>query len=670
MSLHYYLGAHEPIAHRLRTGNAATDEQKHYAQEVSDAALDRALAIGAAGVNIACYQGFGLEYEKATIARAADFAVRARKRSLAVSVYVQGAPVYYETFLSETPQAKEWLVTNQFGQPVPWGFQVFRRYMCLICPDFIQYQQKMLHTVIAAVEPSAVFMDNVAWNPPPNDCHCPHCQQAFLAHLHHVFGDRLLDQTGIASLEFVEIPRTDIVFYPPDSFRRIRDPIQQEYIRFRCQSLRRYLEAMRDTIKSINPSIHFACNAGCNHFRINTAYTNGQWLDDIDAATDGWSLEEFTFRPRVENDGSVITKGRINKLGEFFGKTISRGMWGETTDQQRRVTVAEGLAFARDQLGGIGNLAAPKGYFDGILPTLRWAGDLAEKIAAGRIVAPVATLRLFNSQAFVRFTPMHYACMTEQVLFEAHLPFLIATDRIFDRLGEFSVVVLPNMPAISDRQLEQLRSFVQRGGGLLLIGESITTDERLRVRSTHPFADAFEPGTVESIMEMGPPHFVPKVDLTGLTGTIQGKLGKGRVAWMPKLTPTSTVQWQRDPYFPFRSVLPEEVRPPAEAEELVNLIRSLAATPLPVATEAPKHVLAEYRRHADRLYVHLVNLALDAAVNDLRIRLTDQPTGQATVYEMQEQPRRLAVEPVGNEHCLTLPILQRYALIEIPVKPR
>jgi hypothetical protein len=156
---------------------------------------------------------------------------------------------------------------------------------------------------------------------------------------------------------------------------------------------------------------------------------------------------------------------------------------------------------------------------------------------------------------------MHYACMTEQALFEGHLPFVIATDRIFDRLAEYSVIILPNMPALSDMQVAQLRTFVERGGGLLLIGESATTDDRLRVRPAHPFADAFEGGVLESIMEMGPPHFVPRVDISGLEQTIKGQLGEGHVAWMPRLTPTSSVQWHRDPYFPFRSVLPEEVRP-------------------------------------------------------------------------------------------------------------
>jgi hypothetical protein len=668
MPVSYSLGAHEPLAHRLRTGNAATDERQRYAEEVSDAALDRAVAIGADTVHIACYKGFGLAHEKDTIARAADFAARARKRDLRVSVYVQGAPVYYETFLAETPEAADWLVINQFGQHVPWGFQVFRRYMCLSAMGFIEYQQKMLRTVIDAVGPDDVFMDNVSWNPPPNDCHCPRCQRDFRRHLERTFGERLEDETGIASLDHVEIPRTDPFFYPPDSFRLIRDPIHQESVRFRVRSLRRYLQAMYDTVKSIDANMTFGCNAGCDHFRVNTPYTNGQWLEDINAATDHWSLEEFAFRPRVEPDGSVVSKARINKVAEFYGRTIGRGMWGEATDDDRRVTIGEALAFARGRLGGIGNLAAPAGYFDGIAPTLQWAKGLQEKIAAGKIVAPVATLRLLASQAFVRFVPMHYACMAEQALLEGHVPFLIATDAIFDRLDEFSVVVMPNISALSDGQVERLRGFAQNGGGLVLIGQSATTDERLRVRTNHPFADAFAPDALDSLLEMGPPHFVPRVDVSRLTHTIQGKLGDGNVAWLPTLTPTSTVQWQRDPYFPFRIVLPEEVRPPAEAAELVQLVKAVAPQPFEVEVEAPKCVMAEYRRDGDRLYVHLVNLATDAPARDVALHVSEPIAREAAVYPMDGEAFSVAPRAAGQVWRVDLDVLDRYALVEVAIK--
>ena len=665
MTISYSLGAHEPLAHRLRTGHAATDEWQRFEQEVTDDALDRAVAIGADTVHIGAYKGFGLDYEAEFLARAADFAERARRRGLRVSVYVQGPPVYYETFLVEQPDASGWLVRNQFGQHVPWGFQVFRRYMCMNHPDFIAYQQRVLRVVLEATKPDHAIMDNVHWNPPPNDCHCDHCQAAFREHLQQTFGDRLEHETGLQSLTFVEIPSTDPIFYPPDSFRQFRDPIHQEYIRFRCLSLARHLRAMADTVRAVCPKTEFTCNAGCDNFRANQAYAAGQWLEDIDGVLDGWSLEEHCFRPRLEPDGAVVTKGRINKLAEFYGRTLGRSMWGETNDDERRVSLGEMLAFARGHVSGIGNLAAPEGYFDGIVPALNWAKGLAHSIAAGTIIAPIATLRLFASQAFVRFTPMHYACMTEQALFDAHLPFLIATDAVFDRLDEFGVLILPHQPALSDAQIEKLRAFVHRGGGLVLIGESATTDERLRVRIEHPFADAFDADALGELLEMGPPHFVPRVDISKLTQTITGQLGDGRIVWMPRLTPTSTVQWQRDPYFPFRSVLPEEVRPPAEAETLIDLIRTVSAAPLPVVVDAPRHVLAEYRRDAQRTYVHLVNLDTAAPAHDLTIRMTDVRADEAVMHEMEAPSRPLTIMAEPQGCAITIDRLTRYALVEI-----
>jgi len=202
----------------------------------------------------------------------------------------------------------------------------------------------------------------------------------------------------------------------------------------------------------------------------------------------------------------------------------------------------------------------------------------------------------------------------------------------------------------------------------VLIGQSATTDERLRVRTNHPFADAFSPDALDSLLEMGPPHFVPRVDVSRLTQTIHGQLGDGKVAWLPTLTPTSTVQWQRDPYFPFRIVLPEEVRPPAEAAELIQMVKAVAPQPFAVEVEAPKHVMAEYRRDDNRFYVHLVNLATDAPARDVTLHVNEPVTGEATVYPMDGKAFSVEPRAAGKGRRIDLDVLDRYALVEIAIE--
>ena len=58
------VGAHEPIYHRLRTGNATADEWERWERETSEENLDLLERLGAGKALIACTKGFGLEYER------------------------------------------------------------------------------------------------------------------------------------------------------------------------------------------------------------------------------------------------------------------------------------------------------------------------------------------------------------------------------------------------------------------------------------------------------------------------------------------------------------------------------------------------------------------------------------------------------------------------------
>ena len=86
-------GAHEPIMHRLRTGNANAREWDRWNREESDENLDQIAASGASFVSIACSKGFGLEAEKGLIERAARIREACDKRGLKVCIYTQGLPV-------------------------------------------------------------------------------------------------------------------------------------------------------------------------------------------------------------------------------------------------------------------------------------------------------------------------------------------------------------------------------------------------------------------------------------------------------------------------------------------------------------------------------------------------------------------------------------------------
>ncbi|OJU13505.1 MAG: hypothetical protein BGN86_05130 [Caulobacterales bacterium 68-7] len=80
-----------------------------------------------------------------------------------------------------------------------------------------------------------------------------------------------------------------------------------------------------------------------------------------------------------------------------------------------------------------------------------------------------------------------------QALVEAKIPFEMVDDRELspDAIDRFRVLVLPNIAALSDKQCEQLRSYVQRGGRLVATHETSLYDEWGAPRANFGLADLF-----------------------------------------------------------------------------------------------------------------------------------------------------------------------------------
>jgi hypothetical protein len=79
-----------------------------------------------------------------------------------------------------------------------------------------------------------------------------------------------------------------------------------------------------------------------------------------------------------------------------------------------------------------------------------------------------------------------------QALIRWRIPYLpVHADHIERDAAQFSLLVLPNLAAMSDSQVEAVRRFVQRGGGLLATGQSSLFNEWGLARSDFALADLF-----------------------------------------------------------------------------------------------------------------------------------------------------------------------------------
>ena len=93
-----------------------------------------------------------------------------------------------------------------------------------------------------------------------------------------------------------------------------------------------------------------------------------------------------------------------------------------------------------------------------------------------------------------------------QALIEARLPFEMVHDGLLDpeHLAPFRTLILPGIAALSDEQCNQLRAFVQRGGGLVATHETSLRDEQGAPRKNFGLADLFGVdfgGRIESRMQ-------------------------------------------------------------------------------------------------------------------------------------------------------------------------
>ena len=79
-----------------------------------------------------------------------------------------------------------------------------------------------------------------------------------------------------------------------------------------------------------------------------------------------------------------------------------------------------------------------------------------------------------------------------QALIRSRIPYLaVHADHISRDAAQFSLLVLPNLAAMSDSQVEGVRAFVQRGGGLLATGQSSLFDQWGQPRPDFALADLF-----------------------------------------------------------------------------------------------------------------------------------------------------------------------------------
>lgn len=145
----------------------------------------------------------------------------------------------------------------------------------------------------------------------------------------------------------------------------------------------------------------------------------------------------------------------------------------------------------------VGAYQEDRRQFEVVEPVYRWHRTHQDYLVNRQ---PVATVGVVWSQRNVDYYGrdnanelawVPYRGMTE-ALIRARIPFLpLHADHVERDAGQFSVLILPNLAAMSDAQEEAVRAFVRRGGALIATGETSLYDEYGERRPDFALADLF-----------------------------------------------------------------------------------------------------------------------------------------------------------------------------------
>jgi len=464
------------------TYQSSAQQRADYLREHSPQMIARLKDLGVNFVMIHGYRGAGLEAERESMADAALFARRYRDAGLRVGVYTSSGTFFWDRLFRDLPQAKEWLVLDPQGKPIPYGSQTFRYYFDRNHPEVQAIQKTALRFAVQEIGADLVHFDNYSVGPG----HDPHSAARFREYLRRTFTPEDMRRMKLAAWDDARPPREG----DPELLRRAWQD-------FCCRSLAESYHQLSRYARSLRKDILVECNPGGIASRIVPPIDHGRLLQGGEAFWDEGG------RPGYDA-GRVRSRIRTYKVGRSMDN-IAFAYVGTPLE------MAESMAFNLDCLGCVcwyeyGKIVdrpySTRQMSPEVAPFIRFFHRRRELLRDAEVVADVAVLRSFPSQVFGDPKLARLTHELEQVLIESRCPFQIIYEHQLAGLKPYRALALAGCPALSDRHVEEIRRYVAAGGRLCVVGPAATHNEWL-VPRTRPALDDLPPDRVVRVAEDG-----------------------------------------------------------------------------------------------------------------------------------------------------------------------
>ncbi len=648
---------HEPLVFYLRRGGMAENwpeiYERQHAPENIQLMADAQVKYG----RLHFYKGLGLEMEMPEIRKSMRMSELMHSHGMKVSLYVAGT-MFIEPFYREVPEALSWEQRDQNGKWVPYsGTQTFRHFACHNEPAYREYLKKVLRIGVDSVKTDQFFFDNIFVKPEPKSCRCSRCMKAFKEFLRRRYptSKEVFRRFGYPDVDIIQVNEWD-EFNQPYGLATIDDPVLQEWMRFRCESLANHCGELYDYIKSLNPKISVGFNLK-GLYGENRYWRAGVYHPLFQGRCDFFCFDTDGMEARLDEEtGALVAEIRSYKAGRSLG--MSSTSWG------RGLEYAVYMAFNHQKYlpgygyhGGPDDIGASR-IFTPLAEFFRAYND--RYFTDTKNIAEVAVLRSWPSMAYSIRQTLVPTILMEQVLIQHKVPFDIIFDEQAETFDRYQAVILPGQESLSRDIIDRLTAYVKKGGTLVFTDNTADYNKWRERRPSNPLLEMLG-------LDKLPAEITVK------------KLGQGRLVCIPRVVPggSSTAAEPGEavvadatsstgrPFPSSRWLLPENHQ--AIHQAIVdNLPRGTA-----IETGAPLTTVMEIvnREKTRETIVHFVNFDQDHRLEPFRVALKKQYQGRVKSVSLispeSDRPQSLEFEDQPDRITLRVPGMQLYSMVVV-----
>jgi hypothetical protein len=424
----------------------------------------------------------------------------------------------------------------------------------------------------------------------------------------------------------------------------LNDPVLQEWVRFRCESLAHYAADLADYVKSLNPNVAVLMNIK-GVYSWNRYWANAVYHPLYAGHVDVLAFDTGGYDARLDaKTGALVSQIRSYKMARDIGASCDAPLGDE-------LLAAQHMAFGYETPVA-GYAGAPwMAARSGSTPILEFFRHYHDRYYTGtRNVADVAVLRNWPSMAYSINAAYVPATLMEQVLIQHKIPFDLLFDEELTNLDRYGAVILAGQECVSDAQVKMLLDYVRRGGTLVVTDNTGEYNDWREMRHKNPLLPARTEG-------LGRIVYIPQIQRADVKsekasgGNDNAEPGADSLQ-TPRMSPA---QW----------VLPKN------HQAIYDAIAGALPRGLSLASDAPLTTVAELLTRAEtrETLVHFVNFDRQHPLSPFKATVRNQFAGavkSVTCFSPDaDEPVPLNFEAAGDSVSFTVPAMRIYSMIVI-----